>query len=37
MVIISDIDGCINDLVDKTLSMYNSETGKNECTISIKL
>lgn len=29
MVIISDIDGCINDLVDKTLSMYNSETGKN--------
>ena len=29
MKIIVDIDGCINDLVDKTLAMYNAETNKN--------
>ena len=28
-VIACDIDGCINNLVDKTLEMYNAETGKN--------
>lgn len=29
MRIACDIDGCINNLVDKTLEMYNAETGKN--------
>ena len=29
MIIACDIDGCINDLVDKTLEMYNAEAGKN--------
>ena len=29
MVITCDIDGCINDLVDKTLEMYNAEANKH--------
>lgn len=29
MTIISDIDGVLNDLVPKTLELYNSRTGKN--------